>query len=116
MSYNPFGKLNSKVISRPVNRRKPEKNKVALHESNAGFEVKIENTTHFARRTVNSEKRCGFVSMKTFNVIMCGVVFALLFTAFTPTQVRKNRDLRFLVWSTNISNAFFCLESASYVE
>ena len=103
MSYNPFGKLTSKVISRPVSRRKPEKNKVQLHESNAGFEVKIENTTHFARRTASTEKRCGFVSMKTFNVIMCGVVFALLFTAFTPTQVREKRNSSCPCWPSSIA-------------
>lgn len=88
MSDNPFGRNSAKVISRPLGRRKSDKNKTSLHESNEGFEVRVLNTTQFATRPVSGERQCGFVSMKTFNIIMCGVIFALLFTAFTPTQVR----------------------------
>jgi len=106
MSDNPFGKVTSKIISRPINRRKPEKVKLGLHESNAGFEVKVLNTTHFATRPAHGEATCGFVSVKTFNVIMCGVIFALLFTAFTPTQVRKSGLFCFVALG-RISNASF---------
>ena len=86
MSDNPFGKQSAKIITRPINRRKVAKPSVALHEDNNGFEVNVLNTTHFATRPTG-EKRCGFVSVKTFNIILCGLIFAGIFTAFTPTQV-----------------------------
>lgn len=50
------------------------------------IKVRVINTTNFHRPT-GVAKRCGFLSIQTFNVIMLGVSFCLLFTAFTPSQV-----------------------------
>lgn len=117
MGDNPFGKNTAKIISRPLNRRKNAKPSLALHESNDGFEVKVMNTTHFAASRPAGEKRCGFVSVKTFNVIICGVVFAGIFTAFTPTQVRFNsscKDLQADILLQTLLTLFSHVEPAIY--
>lgn len=50
------------------------------------IQVRVVNTTNFYRLST-VPMRCGFVSIQTFNIIMLGVSFCILYTAFTPTQV-----------------------------
>lgn len=70
------------------------------------IQVRVVNTTNFYRLST-VPMRCGFVSIQTFNIIMLGVSFCLLYTAFTPTQVINQFPFFNLIVFLHIINSIY---------